>query len=71
MASTTALHGFETGIIARIRASVHRARINNEKRRDFNRTYAELSKLTNRELDDLGIGRANIADVARSAAYGN
>jgi uncharacterized protein YjiS (DUF1127 family) len=33
----------------------------------YNRTVAELNALTNRELDDLGILRANIKQVAKAA----
>ncbi len=31
-------------------------------------TYAQLSDLTDRELDDLGLNRASLRDVARRAA---
>ncbi len=41
------------------------------KHRAYRRTYDELSSLTDRELNDLGIGRSQIGEVARSAAYGN
>lgn len=34
----------------------------------FRQTYDELSSLTNRELDDLGIARADIARYARMSA---
>ncbi|MFO1032628.1 MAG: DUF1127 domain-containing protein [Hyphomicrobiales bacterium] len=34
----------------------------------YNRTVAELSALTNRELSDLGIARTDIQRVAREAA---
>lgn len=33
--------------------------------RSYRRTYNELSKLSNRELDDLGLNRADISNVAR------
>ncbi len=36
---------------------------------EYNRTYAELQRLTNRELDDIGIRRCDIADIARKHAY--
>ena len=36
----------------------------------YSRTVSELEALSNRELADLGIARANIVDVAREAAYG-
>ena len=34
----------------------------------FRQTYDELSNLTNRELDDLGIARADISHYARMSA---
>ena len=37
--------------------------------RAFVETRAELDALSDRELADLGIARANIRDVARSAVY--
>ena len=39
------------------------------RRRLFNQTLFELSHLSDRDLSDLGLSRANIADVAREAAY--
>jgi uncharacterized protein YjiS (DUF1127 family) len=54
-----------TGVVSRINAAVQRYRV-------MRRTYAELSSLSNRELDDLGISRADIPDIARrSAGYAN
>ena len=38
--------------------------------RKARRTYNELSRLTTRELDDLGISRADIAEVARRSVRG-
>jgi uncharacterized protein YjiS (DUF1127 family) len=35
--------------------------------RSYRRTVAELGALSNRELDDLGISRADIPNVARRA----
>jgi uncharacterized protein YjiS (DUF1127 family) len=34
-------------------------------------TYDELAALSDRELDDLGVSRHNIRDVARESVYGN
>ena len=34
----------------------------------YNRTLAELNVLSDRELDDLGFARGDIADVARKAS---
>lgn len=41
-----------------------------ERRRIYVQTVTELSNLSNRDLDDLGLSRANISDIAREAAYG-
>lgn len=35
--------------------------------RRYNQTVRELSRLNNRELDDLGINRSDIEKVARAA----
>lgn len=35
--------------------------------RRYRETVTELNRLTNRELNDLGIARANIHEVARKA----
>ena len=40
-----------------------------ERRRVYNQTLFELKGLSDRDLADLGLARANIADVAREAAY--
>lgn len=36
--------------------------------RKYQETYRELSRLTSRELDDLGITRSDIPAIARRAA---
>ena len=41
-----------------------------ERRSIYVQTVTELSNLSNRDLDDLGLSRANISDIARQAAYG-
>jgi len=40
-------------------------------RRIYERTVAELNGLTDRELNDLGISRFSIPELARESAYGN
>ena len=40
-----------------------------ERRRVYNRTLFELNSLSDRDLSDVGLARANIADIARAAAY--
>jgi uncharacterized protein YjiS (DUF1127 family) len=37
--------------------------------RKYQETYRELSRLSPRELDDLGIARTDIPAVARQAAF--
>jgi uncharacterized protein YjiS (DUF1127 family) len=41
-----------------------------QQRRIYARTLAELNALTDRELNDLGISRMAIPDLAHEAAYG-
>ncbi len=50
-----------SGIFARISEALARRRV-------YNRTYAELSQLSTRELDDLGISRSMISRLAHEAA---
>lgn len=42
---------------------------NHQRRRMYNKTYRELNGLSNRELNDLGLCRSMIREVARSAVY--
>ena len=39
--------------------------------RNYHRTVSELSSLTNRELDDLGITRGDIPHIARGLRHGS
>lgn len=39
-------------------------------RRIYERTVSELNNLTDRELNDLGISRFSIPELARESAYG-
>ncbi len=41
-----------------------------ERRAIYLRTLEELSSMSDRDLADIDLSRANIADVAREAAYG-
>jgi uncharacterized protein YjiS (DUF1127 family) len=36
--------------------------------RNYRNAVAELSMLSNRELDDMGVARANIREIARKAS---
>ncbi|WIY27281.1 DUF1127 domain-containing protein [Parasedimentitalea psychrophila] len=37
---------------------------------EYKRTFAELDRLENRELADIGVRRCDIADIARIHVYG-
>lgn len=64
--ATTTHTGFD--IFGRINAAIENFRIAAAQRTAFNRTYKELSRLTNRELSDIGLRRCDIEDVARNSA---
>jgi uncharacterized protein YjiS (DUF1127 family) len=51
------------GLVARIKDALARRKL-------FKQTYRELSALSTRELDDLGINRSMITRLAHEAAYG-
>lgn len=51
-----------TALFTRIKAARARAT-------EYQRTYSELQRLTNRELDDIGVRRCDIADIAQKHAY--
>ncbi|WP_298853829.1 DUF1127 domain-containing protein [uncultured Ruegeria sp.] len=36
---------------------------------EYQRTYSELQHLSNRELDDIGVRRCDIADIAHRHVY--
>ena len=68
MAFVQDLNRFETGLIRRMRATFEDSRRAFNQRRKYNETYNELSRLSARELSDIGISRDQIASIARSAA---
>ncbi|MEP2715532.1 DUF1127 domain-containing protein [Pseudophaeobacter sp.] len=55
--------------ILRLRAFATRVASNWAMNREYKRTYAQLSRLTNRELADIGVRRCDIADIARKHVY--
>lgn len=59
----------ELGLTGRLRAFAAQAVSNWEKGREYKRTYAQLSRLTNRELADIGVRRCDIADIARKHVH--
>ncbi len=69
MAHTATLAHGGFNLSARIANLVERVKENRARDAQYNRTYRELQNLTNRELDDIGVRRCDIADIARDHAY--
>lgn len=67
MTMVDGIQRFEQRMVDGMRASFDEARRQYRMQRKFRRTYDELNALSDRELNDLGIARASIRDVARSA----
>ena len=55
--------------MSRLRAVVAKVAANWAMNREYQRTYAQLSRLTNRELADIGVRRCDIADIARKHVH--
>ena len=68
MAFIDDIRGFEVNFINRIRSTLEQARSRMRKNREFIRTCEELSRLSDRDLRDLGIARCDIVRIARDAA---
>ncbi|NJM83460.1 MAG: DUF1127 domain-containing protein [Tabrizicola sp.] len=60
----------QNGILERLLALKEAAAAKLQQRRIYSQTISELMALSDRELDDLGIARFAIRDVAHEAAYG-
>ncbi|MEM7709308.1 MAG: DUF1127 domain-containing protein [Pseudomonadota bacterium] len=70
---TTTTYGNRNAISTpqgRIPALLQNLRSDWAKWRLYRRTLDELSALSDRDLDDLGLGRGMIREIAREAAYG-
>ncbi|MEL7116024.1 MAG: DUF1127 domain-containing protein [Pseudomonadota bacterium] len=71
MAFIDGIHRFETSMVARMRASFAEARRQYMQHQAFRRTYDELNRLSEHELDDLDLARGDIRDVAWNATHAN
>lgn len=60
----------DLGIIARLRGIIDAIAEARGRRRVYNETLRELGNLSQRELNDLGIGHGMINRIAHEAAYG-
>ncbi|NOD36996.1 MULTISPECIES: DUF1127 domain-containing protein [unclassified Ruegeria] len=68
MTTATLTHsGF--GFSARIANMIERMKTARARAAEYQRTYRELQNLTNRELDDIGVRRCDIADIAHKHVY--
>ena len=68
MAQYTETHAAHGGsFFSAIEAMVARVFQDLRTKREINRTYEELSALSDRELDDLGLVRADIGRIARES----
>jgi uncharacterized protein YjiS (DUF1127 family) len=70
MAYTYSIRAAGTGISDRLTAAMKSVQAALVQRRMFGQTFRELNALTDRELADLGIHRADIRRIAAQAAYG-
>ena len=68
MAHLTATSARPHSILAGLSGFLAGWRRNLERHRVFQKTYGELASLNDRELADIGIGRAQIVDLAWDAA---
>jgi uncharacterized protein YjiS (DUF1127 family) len=71
MAYANTSRAVHPGLAERFAGLVASFKIAAARRAIYNQTQRELFALTDRELNDLGIERSNIAQVAHEAAYGN
>ncbi len=70
MAFATEFNGTSADITHRIAAALKSATNRVAKYRLYRKTVNELSALSTRELDDLGLNRSMIKRIALEAAYG-
>ena len=60
-----------SSVLARISAFFADLSERSARHTTYRKTVSELSELTDRELNDLGISRAMITNIAHEAAYQN
>jgi uncharacterized protein YjiS (DUF1127 family) len=70
MAYANTNHAARSGLMGRLALVRDGISTAVQQRRIYGRTLAELNALTDRELNDLGISRMAIPDLAHEAAYG-
>lgn len=70
MAFASEIHALNGDITHRIAAAYKSMAARFASNRVYRQTVSELSELSTRELDDLGISRSMIKRIALEAAYG-
>ncbi len=70
MAYATHIESSRRGFFNRVEATLKAFGEARAQRKVYRQTHIELSRLSNRDLADLGITRAEISFIAREAAYG-
>ena len=71
MANATHLTGTEIGLFGRVAGFIADIAESMRKSMEVRSTYAELERLSTRELNDLGISRSDISSIAFDSVYGN
>ncbi|WP_170328766.1 DUF1127 domain-containing protein [Ruegeria arenilitoris] len=66
--TATTTHG-GTNLFARIAEFAAKVKEAYTLRAEYNRTYSELQGLTDRELNDIGVRRCDIKDIAQEHVY--
>ncbi|NOD75555.1 MULTISPECIES: DUF1127 domain-containing protein [unclassified Ruegeria] len=67
--TTAALTHSGLNFTARITDMIERVKAARARAAEYQRTFSELQRLSNRELDDIGIRRCDIADIAHKHVY--
>ncbi len=70
MTTKSLFYGTETSLVDVIAKWVRAAITADAQRRQYKQTVRELSALSQRELNDIGLSRWSIHDIASEMAYG-
>ena len=70
MTTKSLFHSTETSLVDAISNWVRAAKSAADQRRVYRQTVRELSLLSTRELNDIGLSRWSIHDIASDVAYG-
>ncbi len=71
MTSKSLVYGTETSLVDAIAKWAKSLSVASKQRREYNKVVRELSALTPRELDDIGVSPWTIRETALFSVYGN